>query len=87
MVDVMVDKIEAAPQSPAEPAQRPAQEISLTDSQARIVAGIDDDPTGLDSIIASSDLPAEVVLQELTLLSLRGVVKRVDGQSYVRIHR
>jgi DNA processing protein len=79
--------IEAAPQASAEAVPSTAQEITLTDSQARIVAGIDDDPTGLDSIIAASDLPAEVVLRELTLLSLRGVVKRVDGQSYVRIHR
>jgi hypothetical protein len=29
-------------------------------------------------------LPAHVVLQELTFLSLKGRVKRVDGQTYVR---
>jgi DNA processing protein len=70
----------------SEQAASPPQ-FQLSDSQARIVAVIDDDPTGLDAIIAASDLPAEVVMRELTLLSLRGVVKRVDGQNYVRSGR
>jgi DNA processing protein len=58
--------------------------VTLTDRQQRIVIGIGEDPTALDSIIMRSELPAEIVLQELTMLTLRGVVKRVDGQSYVR---
>jgi DNA processing protein len=59
--------------------------ITLTDRQQQIIIGIGEDPTALDSIIMRSELPAEIVLQELTMLTLRGVVKRVDGQSYVRI--
>jgi DNA processing protein len=79
--------LETPPQTPAEPMRPAALEVSLTDSQARVVAGIEEDPTGLDTIIAASDLPAEVVLRELTLLTLRGVVKRVDGQNYLRGRR
>jgi predicted Rossmann fold nucleotide-binding protein DprA/Smf involved in DNA uptake len=37
----------------------------------------------LDTIIARTQLPAELVMQSLTMLTLRGVVKRVDGQNYV----
>jgi predicted Rossmann fold nucleotide-binding protein DprA/Smf involved in DNA uptake len=36
----------------------------------------------VDRIIEQSDLPAQVVLQELTFLSLKGMVKRIDGQTY-----
>jgi DNA processing protein len=79
--------VEISPSPTVESARPVVEEISLTDSQSRIVAGIDDDPTDLDKIITASDLPAEVVLQELTLLTLRGVVKRVDGQNYVRGRR
>jgi DNA processing protein len=79
--------LEIGPSTSAEPPLAAVQEISLNDAQARIVSGIDDDPTALDTIIAASELPAEVVLRELTLLTLRGVVKRVDGQNYVRGRR
>jgi DNA processing protein len=58
--------------------------IELDGHQQKIVDGIDSDPTHLDTIITRTELPAEVVMRELTMLSLRGVVKRVDGQSYVR---
>ena len=62
----------------------PASPVMLDDRQQRILQGIDLDPTQLDTIIARTDLPAEIVMQELTMLTLRGVVKRVDGQAYVR---
>jgi DNA processing protein len=55
-----------------------------SERQNLILAGIDLDPTALDSIIVRCELPAEIVMQELTLMSLRGMVKRVDGQHYVR---
>jgi len=57
---------------------------TMTDRQRLILAQIDDDPTQLDTIVESADLPAQVVMQELTLMTLRGMVKRVDGQHYLR---
>ena len=36
------------------------------------------------SLIERTALPAQVVLQELTFLSLKGQVRRVDGQTYTR---
>jgi len=69
--------------TPTTTPQTPRFEI-LSDRQKRILECIGLDPTGIDGIITASELPAEIVLQELTMMSLRGVVKRVDGQNYVK---
>jgi len=66
------------------PAVEAAAPVMLEERQQRIVQAIDLDATSVDTIIARTELPAEIVLQELTMLSLRGVVKRVDNQKYVR---
>ena len=57
--------------------------VALDARQQRIVDEIGAEPTPLDTIIARTDLPAEVVMQDLTMLTLRGVLKRVEGQVYV----
>ena len=57
--------------------------VALDARQQRIVDEVGGEPTALDSIIARTDLPAEVVMQDLTMLTLRGVLKRVEGQVYV----
>jgi len=57
--------------------------IALDARQQRIVDEIGAEPTPLDAIISRTDLPAEVVMQDLTMLTLRGVLKRVEGQVYV----
>jgi DNA processing protein len=62
----------------------PSVAIELDSTSQRVVKEIDDDPTSLDAIIARTELPPEKVMQALTMLSLRGVVKRVGGQNYVR---
>ena len=41
----------------------------------------------IDTLIERTGLPASEILQDLTLLSLKGVVKRVDGQTFVRAGR
>ena len=56
----------------------------LTEQQRTVLAGIGTDPSDVDAIIERTALPAQAVLQELTLLSLKGRVRRVDGQTYVR---
>jgi DNA processing protein len=57
---------------------------SLNDRCRKLLAEISSEPADIDSLIARTDLPAEVVFQELTLLSLRGVVRRVEGNKFVR---
>ena len=56
----------------------------LPDRQQLIVDTMGIDPCGVDVLVERTALPPQVVLQELTFLTLRGRVKRVDGQTYVR---
>jgi DNA processing protein len=70
------------PSQPA-PKENATAEITVGERQQRVLDGIGDDPTPLDTIIERCELPAETVMQELTMLSLRGIVNRVEGQNYV----
>jgi len=58
--------------------------VGLSDQQREILLGIDVEPTSIDEIVERTTLPVHLVLQELTFMSLKGVVKRVDGQTYAR---
>jgi DNA processing protein len=55
----------------------------LTQRQRAIVTEMGTDAVAVDELIDRTSLPANVVLQELTFLSLKGRVKRIDGQTYV----
>lgn len=63
----------------------PASEFDdLTDIQRSILAEIGKEHVAVDLIIERTALAAPVVLQELTFLTLKGRVKRVDGQTFTR---
>ena len=74
------------PSKPAATANaKAAPDISgLTDRQRLILTGIGGDSANVDLIVERTSLPVEVVLQELTFLSLKGQVRRVDGQTYAK---
>jgi DNA processing protein len=56
----------------------------LSQRQQLILSGIGTDSADVDTIVERTALPAHVVLQELTFLSLKGQLRRVDGQTYAR---
>jgi DNA processing protein len=56
----------------------------LSERQQLILSGIGADSADVDTIVERTALPAHVVLQELTFLSLKGRLRRVDGQTYAR---
>jgi DNA processing protein len=58
--------------------------LNLTDRQSQILRLMGSDPVNIDLLIDRSELSAQEILQEMTLLTLRGQVKRVDGQTFVR---
>ena len=62
----------------------PSSAGGLSERQVRILEGIGSDSASVDALVERTDLPAQVVLQELTFLSLKGQVRRVDGQTYAR---
>jgi DNA processing protein len=56
----------------------------LPDRQQLIVEAIGLESMSVDLIVDQTGLPPHIVFQELTYLTLRGIVKRVDGQTYAR---
>jgi predicted Rossmann fold nucleotide-binding protein DprA/Smf involved in DNA uptake len=56
----------------------------LTPEQQAILSHLDGDALAADAIIDRSGLPAQVVMRELTVMSLKGLIKRVDGQTYAK---
>ena len=60
--------------------------IDLTDDQNQILLKLGDDELDVDTIIERTSLPAHTVMKELTFLSLKGVVRRVEGQTFARRH-
>ena len=62
----------------------PVEIPGLSDRQRAILAALDADATTVDSLIERTALSAQAVLQDLTVLSLRGKVRRIDGQTYAR---
>ena len=69
-----------APARPA-PAAEPA---SLSPAQQAIWSVLGSDPMGVDEIADRSDLDVATVLREVTLLSLKAVIRRSDGQRFSR---
>lgn len=67
----------SAPVSEPEP-------IGLSEQQRAIILGIDSEPTSVETIVERTTFPVHIVLQELTFLSLKGAVRRVDGQTFAR---
>lgn len=76
--------VRPAPAATASPATPAAALPELPDRQQLVVDAMGADECGIDAIVERTDLPAHIVLQELTFLTLRGVVRRVDGQTYAR---
>jgi DNA processing protein len=70
------------PQSPHLPT--PAFLPSLTDRQQAILSALSSDPASIDALVDRTFLAPHEILQEMTLLTLKGQVARVDGQTFVR---
>ena len=56
----------------------------LTDRQRVVLKAIADDSANVDDLVERTSLQAHVILQELTFLTLKGQVRRLDGQTYTK---
>lgn len=75
------------PDSPSAPLfenRKPAASVALSDRQQQILHQLGTDSAAVETLIERTGLPAPTILQELTFLSLKGVVKRIEGQTYTR---
>jgi DNA processing protein len=68
----------------ASPTPAATGSAALSERQQLILSGIGTDSADVDTIVSRTSLPAHVVLQELTFLSLKGQLHRVGGQTYAR---
>jgi DNA processing protein len=55
---------------------------NLSQRQQLVVGHLEKSPTSIDALMDRTQLPAHVILQELTFLTLKGLVTRIDGQSF-----
>lgn len=68
--------------SPAAAEIKPAAPV--TQQQQQILSAMEAKASNVDELIDRTQLPAHIILQELTMLSLKGLIKRTDGQTYRR---
>jgi DNA processing protein len=57
---------------------------NVSDRQKKLLESLGADPVNVDALVEVTELPAHVVLQEMTFLTLKGHVRRIDGQSWSR---
>ena len=75
----------SGPIKPVEtPATPPPPTFALSARQQLILKALDHEEANVDRLIELTSLDASIVLQELTFLTLKGLVKRVDGQTFAR---
>jgi len=83
----ILDALGPLPQGAVEEGEKsPASPVMLSDRQKLLIEHMGGSAVGVDALIERTGLEAPVVLQELTYLSLKGVVQRADGQTFV-LHR
>jgi DNA processing protein len=66
------------------PAEAPATSIHLSETQQRIVDQLSSDPMSIDAIVEATGLAVAQIMSQLTVLTLRGVIRRSGGQNYCR---
>lgn len=64
---------------------RHVAELNLNEVEAAVLAHIRTEQTAIDSVVAASGLPAHQVLATVSVLELRGLVRRVSGQYLRRV--
>ena len=72
------------PPSPDPVEEKSSRTSLLTDDQRRILDAIGEFSTHVDDITARTDLPMARVLSQLTLLEIRGLVRREAGKRFAK---
>jgi DNA processing protein len=62
----------------------PPKNFNLSDQQQLIVDQLSSDAVNIETLIDRTGLDASIIVREITFLSLKGAVQRVDGQTYKR---
>jgi len=66
------------------PNEKPKISIQLSDTQQKIVDHLSNDPISIDALVEATGLEVGEIMSQLTVLTLRGIVKRSTGQTFCR---
>ncbi len=69
----------------ADPAPRHPAELQLNSVEKTTLAAIQMDPTSIDQVIQSTQLPVPRVLAAISVLEMRRLIRRISGQLVVRV--
>ena len=83
MLDVPVAE-ELDPATLFESPSPPARDETLSEQQKLILRAMGDEPVTADALSERTTIPIHVIVREMTLLTLKSFVKRVDGQTFIR---
>jgi DNA processing protein len=70
---------------PGEPPVRHPAELALSDSERSLLGQLDDQPTGVDDLIARTGMTVSQVMATLSVLELKRLVRRLPGHRFVRV--
>jgi DNA processing protein len=68
--------------NPEEPPVRHPAELALSDSERSLLGHLDDRPTAVDDLIASTGMTAGQVMATLSVLELKRLVRRMPGHRF-----
>lgn len=75
--------VEAAPTAQGQVIKRPA-ELMLNQQESKVLALVGEEPTAIDQVIHESQLAPHQVLATISVLEIRHLIRRLDGNHVVR---
>ncbi len=65
--------------------KRERREINISESEKKVYYLIEDEPTLVDAMVQKSGITLPVILTDLLSLELKGLIKKLPGNKYVRL--
>ncbi|NTV41163.1 MAG: DNA-protecting protein DprA [Candidatus Moranbacteria bacterium] len=78
----ILEEIKLQTQTQAIPSSMP---LELTENEESLLHFLSSEPTHIDRIIKLTKLEASSVISNLSILEIKGVIKNIGGQNYIRI--
>jgi DNA processing protein len=75
--------VEPAPREDGSVIRHPA-ELQLNDTERCVLQAIGADPTSIDDVVRSTEMPVHRVLSTISVLEMRHLVVRISGNSVAR---
>ena len=87
-LDAVAPALPPVPANTEKPPEHPpalfTAPANLSEHQRQILQTMDSQPVTVDALVEATGLPPEILLRELTMLTLHGQAKRMDGQTFCK---